>query len=73
MGKDKERFVPVMTKQEREEMLSLQEQGELHRPVLPLSVGHTGEEPAASRYVERFVRCLGLSFAADGYPCGYGT
>ena len=29
MGKDKERLVLTMTKREREEMLSLQEQGEL--------------------------------------------
>ena len=43
MDKDKERVVPVMTKHEQQEMLNLQEQGEL-RAKLKASPNH-GIEP----------------------------
>ena len=68
MGKDKERFVPVMTKQEREEMLSLQEQGELPDIIdrsTDLYFRFLLGTPARNRLLHDMLNAL---FGALGYP-----
>lgn len=79
MDKDKERVVPVMTKHERQEMLSLQEQGELPENIdrsTDLYFRFLLGTPARGRLLRDMQRplwCLGLPSAADGDPHGHRT
>ena len=68
MDKDRERFVSTMTKQEREEMLSLQEQGELPDLIdrsTDLYFRFLLGTPARNRLLLDMLNAL---FGALGYP-----
>ena len=68
MDKDKERVVPVMTKHERQEMLNLQEQGELPENIdrsTDLYFRFLLGTPARGRLLRDMLNAL---FGALGYP-----